>query len=327
MRVRARLTTATAGLATALAAVTSLSGCMTVHGETAVVPALTEGEAERAFEHYVETSNEALETYDPELNATVETGPLGAIRDAELTARHEVTPEGAINYEPLEFTDARFHIPQQAGWPKYFAVDARTAQDTENRWLLIFTRDGIKEEWAVSYLTVLAADDFPELAEDGDGFLEDIPVEGDTHSGLALEPGELSAAYAEYLSSEGDGPFTEGPYTTDALAAREEANSQPEFITEFRDRAAEDEAYAPVALRTADGGALVLFTSLYHEKRTMAPNEPLVVDPLVEALMDAPAEQALTMEWVVTQAALVPEGEGDIEIVGRVAGVITAGGE
>lgn len=320
MRVRARLTTATAGLATALATVTSLSGCMTVHGETAIVPALSEDEAERAFEHYVETSNEALETYDPELNATVETGPLGAIREAELTARHEVTPEGNINYTPLELADPRYHIPQQAGWPKHFAVDARNGSDTEHRWLIIFTRDGVDEEWTVSYLAVLATQDLPELAEDGDGFLEDIPVEGGTDSGLALEPGELSAAYVDYLSSEGDGPFTDGPYTTDTLTAREEANSQPEFITEFRDQAPENEEYAPVALRTADGGALVLFTSQYHEKRTMAPGEPLVIDPLVETLMDGSAEQALTMEWVVTQVALVPEGEGDIEILTRVAG-------
>ncbi|MGK5529821.1 hypothetical protein [Streptomyces sp. URMC 129] len=331
MRVRARLTTATAGLVTALAVVTSLSGCsklsVAVDGASAVVPTASEDEARQAFERYVETSNEALEAYDAELISTVETGPWGAIREAELTAKHAVTPEGNINYTPSEFTDAHYHIPQQAGWPKFFAVDAQNTRDAENRWLMIFTRDSIDEQWAVSYLSLLPEATFPEFAEDADGYLEDIPAGGDNASGLAMDPGGMSAAYADYLASEGEGPFTDGPWTTDVLAAREAANSQPEFVTEFRDQAAEDPAYTPAALRLKDGGALVLFTSQNFEKKTMAPGEPLVVDPLVESLMESPAEQALTMEWVVTLAARVPEGEGEIEIQGGLAGVVAATGE
>ncbi|MDT0444230.1 hypothetical protein [Streptomyces johnsoniae] len=334
MRVRARLTTATAGLAAALAMVTSLSGCMTVHGETAVVPAASEEEAQSALDRYIETSNEAMGGLDPELNDTVETGPLGAIRHAQLAAQRSVTPGGPEAFTPLELSDPQFHIPQQAGWPKFFVADVQPSQTPDNRWLLVFMRNSIDEEWNVSYLSVLPPEGGPELAEDEDGYLDDLPVvdpadqgPDDPGSGLVMEPGALGTSFVDYLQG-GEAPFAGGPYTSDELAKREEANSNPAFVTEYQDQAAESEEYAPVAMRTADGGALMMFTSLHHEKQTMAEGETPVVDPLVAALMQGEAERAVTLEWVAMHSAVIPEVDGgQIELFHRTRGVISATGE
>lgn len=313
-----------AGPATALAMVASLSGCITVHGEEAIVPALTEKEAAAALDRYVETRNDAFRDLDPERNSTVENGPFGAIDSAILTVL-EGLGEGSAG-QPLKLSQPRFLIPQQAGWPKFFVVNAQSNQNNDEQWLLVFTRDSIDEQWSASYLAVLASRDELTFREDNDGYLEEVPL---TDSGLAVDPADLSKAYTDYLSG-GEGPFAAGAHTTELLAERQEQGSFPQFDVQYQDLPENEGDFAPVALRTKDGGALVLFSSRHLEKKTMAPGAPLNVPADVQELLpdgDTP-EESLTLERVAMMAALVPEGDGQVEIRERGgAGVVSAEGE
>lgn len=337
MRLRARLTTTTAGLLVALATVTSLSGCMTVHGETAVVPAATEEEAEQALEHYFEVANEARATYDPELNAQVETGALAEINGASLTAQaavaeeqEEAAEEGGEEAPAEEERPAltpanpRYLIPQQAGWPKFFMVDTEI-QDSEFRWLMTFTRNSVDEAWKVRYLSVLQPSAIPEFAEDEDGYLEDIQVSSES-TGLSVIPSELGETYATYLG-EGQGSFLGGPHTSEVLAARDERANDPASQTDYADVPQEQAEHPTFAVRTADGGALVLFTMRMDEKRTWAEGETPVVDELVKPLMQGTADRAVTLQRYATFTAYVPEGEDPVDLRARVAGVFNALGE
>jgi hypothetical protein len=323
MRVRARV----AGLIGALAMVASLAGCITVHGETAIVPAATEKEAQEALDRWLETSNEANRDFAPSLNERIERGPMGAIDHASLRAARGLNPDGDPDFQPMELSDTAFHIPQQAGWPKFFVAETTTNLGAE-RWLLTFTRNSVEEEWYATYQTVLPETQVPEFAEDADGFLEDMPT-GRDYPGLAASPGELSAAFASYLS-EREGPFADGSYTTGVLAHRQEENSNPEYEMNYQDEAIDPAAepqMAPIAVRTADGGAFVLFTTRYFDRQTVAQGYAPSVDAEVEELMEGTAETSVTREWITMQAALVPEGDGDVEIAHRVGGVVAAQGE
>jgi hypothetical protein len=324
MRVRARLTTAVVGLVGALAMAASLSGCITVHGEEAIVPTATPEEAERALERFVEVSNDANRTYDPELNERIERGPMGAIDHAVLEAQREVNPDGNDDFTPMELSDPTFHIPQQAGWPRFFLADA-VHEASKNHWLLVFTRDSVDENWRASYLAALPPGGVPEFAEDEDGHLEDMPV-GQAYPGLAAEPRELSAGYAGYLQEE-EGPFVDGPFTTGILEGRDTENSDPAYEMHYQDEEATEREYAPVAVRTADGGAMVMFTTHHFDRQTVAPGFTPSVDPLVEALMEGTPETSVTRTWVAMETALVPEGEGDATIINRFSGVVSAEGE
>ncbi|MFE1357791.1 hypothetical protein [Streptomyces harbinensis] len=356
MRVRARVARTAAGVFMAVATAVSVSGCMTVHGGAAIMPAASEEEAADALAHFVEVSNESNATFDAELNRTIESGPLGEIDYAGLVARGTVDPEGNPDFEPLELSDTRFLIPQQAGWPKFFVADTATNRSGENRWLLVFTRDGIDEDWAAVYLSVLDPSLMPEFAVDEDGYAEDIPVPvvdaGDTDatedadeaeeadeaggaddaaawddSGLVMPPGQLSSAYNDFLASKA-GPFTDGTYTTEAVERREESNSNPAYAMQYQDSVPTEPGFEPVALRATDGSALVFFSTRHHEKQTMAEGETPVVDPLVEVLMEGTAETSVTLVRVAMHAALVPAaGEGDIAVPSRVTGVTSAVGE
>ncbi|MFE0688152.1 hypothetical protein ACWGNE_14615 [Streptomyces xiamenensis] len=333
MRVRARVARTAVGVVMAVATAASVSGCVTVHGETAIVPAASEEEAEAALDRFVEVSNESNAAYDAELNETIENGPLGEIDHAGLVARGEVTPGGNADFEPLELTDATFHIPQQAGWPKFFVADTATNRSGDNRWLLVFTRNGMDEEWLASYLSVLEPSAVPEFAVDDDGYAEDIPIPADAKeavgddAGLVLPPALVGLAYNDFLGSKA-GPFADGPYTTEAVERREESNSNPAYAMQYQDSVPTEPGYAPVALRDTDGGALVFFATRHHEKQTMAEGETPVVDPLVEALMEGSAETSVTLVRMAMHAALVPaSGAGDVAVPSRITGVTSAIGE
>lgn len=328
MRVRLL---AAATTATVLAA--TLSGCITVHGETAVVPAISEAEAKKVLEKFTEVNNESNKTYDAELNETIEAGALGAIDQAGLRARDEVHPSGNENFAPLELTDPRFLIPEQAGWPKSFVADVASSRSESGRWYLVFQRNGIDEPWKATYLAVLGEGQTPEFVVDDDGHVQDVPVGGGPGGEpgaekLATAPEKLSKAYTTYLQNGGEG-WAPGPHTSEWRAEREANAKKPGVRTEWADIPAEPARFPPFALRTADGSALVFFASHHHMKQTVAKGySPKIENPYVKALLKGEPKQSVTYVRVSEQAVLVPtaaEG-GEREILSRVKGLTEAQG-
>ncbi|MGW7519139.1 hypothetical protein ACWGJ2_26485 [Streptomyces sp. NPDC054796] len=325
MARRARLL----GAATTTAAVltVSLSGCVTVNGEAAVIPAVSKGEAQKVLEEFTAKSNKANRDYDARLNTTIETGALGAIDQAGLISRKKVSPEGAKDYEPLKLSDARFLIPKQAGWPKFFVADTRSNRSESARWVFVFQRDGADADWKASYLSAMAPEEFPEFATDKKGHVKAVPTGGG--SKLSVEPDELSKAYTRYLQ-DGSGDFADGTHTSERRAVRERTQKREGVRTEYADQEARPPQYAPFGLRTKDGGAMVWFASHHHTKETYAKgHQPPVKNPLVKALMTGTPKQAVTYIRVSEQVVTVPPAKegGDITFLNQIDGLTSAKGE
>ena len=118
------------------------------------------------------------------------------------------------------------------------------------------------------------------------------------------------------------------PRLADQLLAERETEPAPEEDWQYRDWAANEPEHAPVAMRTADGSALVFFTSHHSDRQTVAPGHTPSVSEEVEQLMEGEARTSVTRTWLSMQLALVPaEGEGDVEILRRHPGIIEARGE
>jgi hypothetical protein len=321
------------------AALLTLTACVTVHGEREIVPAATRAEAAKALNAYTRASDKANRALDPGPASRVETGALAAIDQAGLRARGKVTPEGNPDHTPLELTDARFTIPKQAGWPKFFLADADNNRDS-NRWLFVFLRDGADRPWRAAYLSVLSADEMPKFAEDKDGWAEAVPNGPD--SGLALAPGRLSRTYANYLDVSGKrsgqdkagaSRFAPGPATTGLRAQRTSQLRTPRYWTQYDDQPARAPQYTPVALRTEDGGALVFFATHHTQRRTMAQGFRIgrIGDPNIKALMKGEPEKSLTLiklsEAAVTVPAKKDGGDAKITFLHRLEGLTEARGE
>ncbi|MBA2948729.1 hypothetical protein [Streptomyces himalayensis] len=303
------------------------SGCVTVHGEREVVPAATKAEAARALKDFLIAYNKADKMYDQSVDADRVTGALADIDAAKHKAGHTNHPDGNPSHVPLKLTDAEFTIPKKAGWPRWFVADTHSNKSENARWLLVFTRGGADEVWEVSYLTVLSPDDIPEFKKDKDGWAEPVTANA---ADLAVEPKDLSRSYATYLK-DGGTSFAPGTHTSQWRAAREKNASRPGLARQYVDEPLTSGDYAPVGLRTDDGGALVFFTTHHYEKQTAAQGVTLTVnDANIEALMTGEPKQSLTLEWVSNQAVLDPAktaSDDRIKILSRIQGLTGARGE
>ncbi|MFD8572544.1 hypothetical protein [Streptomyces sp. NPDC059639] len=318
--------------ATAVAAVAlslTASGCVTVHGELEIVPTSTKAQAARALDTFVSAYLKAEKTYDRSADAPYVTGPLAAIDTAKLKAAHKLNPDGNKNPRALKLTDTKYTIPKKAGWPRWFVADSDNNRFPDYRWVMVFTRDDVSEPWAVSYLTLFRDGTVPKFKTDADGYGEAV---SDDSAGLAVKPSALSKKYADYLDPKtggGDG-FAEGAFTTQWLANRKKNLSRPGLATQYIDEPLTSGDYAPVGLRTTDGGALVFFTTRRYEKQTASPGSDLpTINASVKALMSGDAKQAATYGYVSNQAAIVPTkgsaGSG-VDVLARVEGITSAEG-
>ncbi|MFI5569891.1 hypothetical protein ACIA6T_21615 [Streptomyces sp. NPDC051740] len=297
---------------------------MVVHGEREVLPATTRAEAAEALEEFTAAYNEADKAYDSSLDADHTTGALADIDGARLKAGQVNSPEGNASHTPLELTDAKFTIPKKAGWPRWFLADATGNKGGESRWLLVFTRNGLDETWEAAYLTLVAPDDIPEFRTDKDGWAEAVPANS---AELAVAPGELSKSYTTYLK-DGGNAFAEGPYTSAWRAQRGKKSSRPGLATQYIDEPMTNGDYAPLALRTKDGGALVFFTTRHFEKQTAAAGASVPTpNKDVLALTTGEIRQSLTMEFISNEVVLDPAGDGAVEVLGRIQGLTSAQGE
>lgn len=300
------------------------SGCVVVHGEREVVPTATRAEAARALGDFLDAYNEADKTNDRSKDAARVTGALGDIDGGKLAAGHKNNPGGNPSHSPLKLTDAKFTIPEKAGWPRWFVVDAHADKGSPDaHWLLVFTRSGPDGVWAVSYLTILAPDAVPEFKKDKDGWAE--PVSADD-AALAVRPDKLGSAYTTYLKSGGD-TFAPGPHTSQWRATRQQNARRPGLVRQYVDEPLTNGDYAPVALRTKDGGALVFFTTRHYEKQTASQGVPRdASEPAIKALLSGDVHQSLTLTFVSNEAVLDP-AQGKVTFLSRVEGLTGAKGE
>ncbi|GGU18632.1 putative lipoprotein [Streptomyces lavendofoliae] len=316
-----------------MAAVLALtaSGCVTVHGELEVVPAATKAEAAKALAAFTDAYNAADKAFDPALDAGRVTGALGAINQAGLKSRSITSPGGNPAHRPLRLTDARYVIPKKAGWPRWFVADTDSNRDTDRgaddeRWVLVFVRNGPEQLWEVAYLQILAAGGVPEFATDQDGWAR--PVEPDS-AALAVAPKNLSEEYTSYLHTGKPEHFAAGPHTTVWREERARVAKRPGLATQYVDQPLDTGDYAPLGLATRDGGALVFFATRFYDRQVAAKGYRPKVSPEVRALMTGEVRSTLTKEWVSSQAVLVkPAGAAadQVTVLGRLQGVTSATG-
>ncbi|MBV9022579.1 MAG: hypothetical protein JO362_01955 [Streptomycetaceae bacterium] len=315
-------------LATVALLTSSAAGCVTVHGAEVLIPSVQPAGAQQALDRFAQVSNEAYTRLDVSLNSRIETGALGAIDQAGLKAQQINHPSGNPSYPPLHFSDAHFLIPQQRGWPKWFIANTATNRGAE-RWLLVFTRNSVSEPWRVEYLSAIPQSQLPEIAINASGYVEPVPV---SSSDLVVPPDQLSAQYAAYLQQgdKGSSVFAGG---SDTSGLKEQRRTQyattSQLVTQFADEPADASQYPPVALRLADGGALVFFTTHHVMRQTVAQGPVKITDPDIGALMTGTPNKSVTFNKVAEEIVKVPavSAAGKVTFLSRVEGLVSVSGQ
>ncbi|MER6119303.1 hypothetical protein [Streptomyces sp. A0642] len=306
------------------------SGCVTVHGELEVVPAATRSEAARALADFTSAYNAADKAYDPALDADQVTGALGAINQAGLRARQKNNPQGNANHRPLELTDTHYVIPKKAGWPRWFLADTDSNRDQDGgkqdtRWLFAFLKSGPDAGWKAAYLSVVTPPQLPDFVKDGEGRATPVPADS---GGLAVAPEDLGAQYTQYLQK--GTPDVFAPGTSTSLWRTTRLNTRRAgFSYQYVDQPLNSGAFGPLGVETADGGALVFFSSKHFEQQTAAQGLRPAVSRDVAALMTGEVRTTLTKERVSSQLVYVPKkgaGTGKVIMLNRVPGLTAAKG-
>ncbi|MFG2289952.1 hypothetical protein ACGFOU_28250 [Streptomyces sp. NPDC048595] len=274
---------------------------------------MSKAEGAKALDRFADGFNKANRLLDPKLNPSFEAGPLLAIDQAGIKAAQALRPQGNPGFPALAFKDAHFTVPKQKGWPKYFLADAlsnrKDASGRNTRWFLVFGRNGIDEKWRAQYFAQFPGNKAPELKTDEDGYAEAVPA--GAASGLTVDPGKLSRRYADYLNTGKGGAFASGPNTDGWRKQRAKDSHQLGARILWEDTASEA---PPVALRTTDGGALVFFSTFYHQQKTVSEGSVITVPAGLQGLVEGPQKKTNRMAFttVSAQAVTVPaKGSGE----------------
>lgn len=238
-----------------LSASLSLSACGTTH---AAPPALSKEQAQQVLANYQSVNNQANNTLDSGLLATVETGAqLEMDRAAYLLRRAR-----GGKYTPFGYTAPTYYIPRQTGYPRWFVIDATSGKA---RHALLFMQDRSGGPW------LLAADPLPAAPLSGveldkDGYATGVAA-GETYGALA--PGKIADVHAAALTTGATG-MAPGPYTSqsrDALVKVQAGLRRRGVTLTSAFMADRQRAFA---LRTTGGGTLVWYVLRQTEKYDMS---------------------------------------------------------
>jgi hypothetical protein len=302
--IRARFA-AIIGPALAAAAVLAVQGCAPRGTPAAPAatgrPAVTIAAANQVFTAYVTASDTAAATGNETLALSVTAGVQWAQVKAQfLTARQDgARPPGYRYGTPV------FYVPRLAAFPEWFAVAVpqRSAQPgtdattlaglpvaASGQALLIFERSARSDPWRLAGTARLEPGaPAPAVQRDSAGYATALPTDA---AGLLVSPdvvGPLQAAVVD------DGPASAaarvvaaGPLTTGVHAAQA---SQAAAHGDGYQWQLQGAGFTQFALRTTDGGALVLYpmylkTSAGRLTLQFAATDPPagVHDPLIRVI-------------------------------------------
>jgi hypothetical protein len=323
----------------ALAAVTALAaaGCSPAAAPASAATgshhSLTIAQAEAAYGAYLTNSDAAAvqgnETLGEEDVAYEQWLVVHSQYTALATAR---TPVPRYRYgQPV------FYVPTLAGYPQWFMVAVpRTTvinghQGAAVNTIMLFSRHGKDLPWVLDGSAMLDQP-LPAIARDQDGYATDI---GTTDSGMLVRPDVVGATQAAVVdegpaspaaTAIGSGPLTTGLYVRQNAQARADAARGLSYQWLLQGA-----AFPQFELRTADGGALVMY-SMYLNTSTahygLVSGSPIPVPADFAPLLAAPTEigyHAVYANWTFEYAAVDPPASArnaKVQIIGADGGPI-----
>ena len=356
---------AVAGCASAPADTTASSA------NTSSGPALTQATALQAFDAYVAASARAAATDDGKLALSVVTGAQQSLVSAALSSHAVSNASGdssayssALSIAPalVQYTYGAptFYLPEPSGYPRFFLADVTRALTLKSASpggtgattsvggavvpvdgpvLMVFEQSAAAGPWQLASVAQFPSGTaLPSLATDKNGYIPQVPL---TSSDLLAQPyaaGPLQAAVVD------DGPASAaakavatGPLTTGLYqAARDRADNDLEVPAgDVYQWSMEGTPYPVFALRTADGGALVLYAmylnstvavpGYINDASPIQPGTPIKVPqdllPLLPSGQPSPRVRLAAQTLFSFAAVDPPAGTSKIQVIAIGGGI------
>ena len=302
----------------AVAAAVVLAGCSSSAAPSTTVAgsehSLTIAAARAVFNSYVATSTRAAK----QGNATQGLAVVGDAQWAIMRAQYTALATAGTQLAQYSYGTPTFYVPALAGYPLWFMVAVPVSADTDGHpgppvtTLMVFQRYVASEQWTLDGSVVLDQP-LPAIALDGDGYTTAFTRTDPT---LLLQPDIVGPTQAAVVDQGPAAPAAavmgSGPQTT-ALYAAQAAQGKSASATGLNYQwLLEGASFAQYQLRTADGGALVLY-SMYLNTTTEYPGNvagsPIPVPAEFTPLLAAPSQvgyHQVTANWTYEFAAVDP---------------------
>jgi hypothetical protein len=322
-------------LALALTAALAVAGCTSAtagmsssRANTGGAPALTQAAALQAFDAYVAASNQAAGTGDGKLALSLVTGVQQSLVSATVnshaasstsgdTSAYSSTLSVKLVLGQYAYGTPTFYLPEPTGYPRFFVADVTRALavkgagkgatasvggaqvPVDGQALMVFEQSAAAGPWQLASVSQFpSGTTLPSLATDKNGYVPQVPL---TSTELLAQPyatGPLQAAVVdEGPASAAAKAVAAGPLTTGLYqAARDRADIGLEVPAgDVYQWSMEGTPYPAFALRTADGGALVLYAmylnstvgvpGYFDDASPIQPGAPIAIPPDVLPLL------------------------------------------
>ncbi|MFF9808287.1 hypothetical protein ACF1G5_24755 [Streptomyces coeruleorubidus] len=296
----------------------------TPHASTAPkpVPALSAAQARDVITRYSEINNEANTDRDRRLLDTVEDGPLYAMSVSDYTETEGLPAADRKPYKPWSYdsADAKLYIPRLgAGQNRWFAAALSDQKGKAPSRLAVFAERPQHKRWEMVSVVDLDSPDLPDIALDHDGYATAVTADGNKH--LTADAKLLRTAILDNFATGGTNTGTKVFAPTKASKRQIEVHDKTgtrfgaQGTTVFTGAANRyTDAYA---LKTTDGGALILFSHTHTQTDAVA-HSGLQINPGKDDrawLHDVP-RTSIRYTFVCNDAATVPARAEPSRLIG-----------
>jgi hypothetical protein len=295
----------------------ALGGCSSAAAPAKAVTgaehSLTMAQAQDAYSHYVTASTAAAEQGD-------ETQGLAIVADGQWAITHAQYTALATSGAPVpqyRYGTPTFYVPALSSYPQWFVVavpvTAAGAQQAPVNTVMAFERTGPAEPWTLNGSAVLDQP-LPAIARDSDGYAINISTKD---TGLVLPPNLVGATQAAVVDEGPAAPaaavIATGPQTT-GLYTRQAAQGDSYTAQGLSYQWLLQGAAVPqFDLRTADGGALVIYTmylntTIEHPGNVLGPPIPVPANftPIATPASATKGNHGVTANWTYEFATVDP---------------------
>ncbi|WP_433549127.1 hypothetical protein ACQPZG_31745 [Streptomyces sp. CA-294286] len=283
-------------------------------------PALSPEQARDIVARHAETSRKAYTSLDNALLDTVEDGPLLTQSLARIKGNRGVPEKERAPYPlPTGPSAAQLYIPRIApqsafatnSKPRWFAAATTVGPDV---WFTVFAERPAQQRWEAVSSVLLVDQPVPKIALDGNGFATAVDA-----NGLPTKPDALKAAVIDNYATGGqqDAKKILTPTSASERQVKIHATAGKGYgdkaRTTFAGAASSDPTYA---LRTADGGTLVLFSHTHTQTDTVTQRGlGLIPKKRDEPWLGTKPLPAIQFTFLCADAATVPHGSGPARLL------------